>query len=298
MQQDADAGVRARNIFADSLHRKTGRAGREFFRAWQAVCRQAHCQGTPWRHIPAHCLCRVTGNSGWQGIFTREPWCLQAGTLSGNPLAMVAGIKTLEILDRPGAYEGMTEKTKRLTDGLLQAGRDAGHEVTGGCISGELSVQTCTTCSLPCSSHNPQVVRLGVNLEWTMQMQSVPRKLQLDSERSALHHVPEFPCHACCSWRETSAQPRSWSLACCAESAHGGVQLQMFSAQAFCFAAMQGFLMFRALSWFCPGNSEACFTCLVSLWATSEPCWQSRTDILYACSHVRFLLPPRTCDQL
>ena len=57
--------------------------------------------------------------------------------MSGNPLAMVAGIKTLEILDRPGAYEGMTEKTKRLTDGLLQAGRDAGHEVTGGCISGE-----------------------------------------------------------------------------------------------------------------------------------------------------------------
>lgn len=31
----------------------------------------------------------------------------QAGTLSGNPLAMVAGIKTLEILDRPGeAREG------------------------------------------------------------------------------------------------------------------------------------------------------------------------------------------------
>jgi glutamate-1-semialdehyde 2,1-aminomutase len=29
----------------------------------------------------------------------------QAGTLSGNPLAMVAGIKTLEILSRPGAYD-------------------------------------------------------------------------------------------------------------------------------------------------------------------------------------------------
>lgn len=64
---------------------------------------------------------------------------------------MVAGIKTLEILDRPGAYEGMTEKTQRLTDGLLQAGRDAGHEVTGGCISGQLSFQTCT---LPCPSHS------------------------------------------------------------------------------------------------------------------------------------------------
>ena len=68
---------------------------------------------------------------------SRLSFGVQAGTLSGNPLAMVAGIKTLEILDRPGAYEGMTEKTKRLTEGLLQAGRDAGHEVTGGCISGE-----------------------------------------------------------------------------------------------------------------------------------------------------------------
>jgi glutamate-1-semialdehyde 2,1-aminomutase len=29
----------------------------------------------------------------------------QAGTLSGNPLAMTAGIKTLEILNRPGTYE-------------------------------------------------------------------------------------------------------------------------------------------------------------------------------------------------
>ncbi len=63
-------------------------------------------------------------------------WHVQAGTLSGNPLAMVAGIKTLEILDRPGAYEYMTKITKRLTDGILKAGRDAGHEVTGGCISG------------------------------------------------------------------------------------------------------------------------------------------------------------------
>lgn len=45
---------------------------------------------------------------------------LQAGTLSGNPLAMVAGIKTLEILGRDGAYEHLDKITKRwvLTAGL------------------------------------------------------------------------------------------------------------------------------------------------------------------------------------
>lgn len=64
---------------------------------------------------------------------------LQAGTLSGNPLAMTAGLKTLEILDRPGAYEHLEKVTGRLIEGILQAGRDAGHAVTGGHISGELT---------------------------------------------------------------------------------------------------------------------------------------------------------------
>jgi len=60
----------------------------------------------------------------------------QAGTLSGNPLAMVAGIKTLEILGRPGAYEHLDAVTGRLINGLLDAGRAAGHALTGGHISG------------------------------------------------------------------------------------------------------------------------------------------------------------------
>jgi glutamate-1-semialdehyde 2,1-aminomutase len=60
----------------------------------------------------------------------------QAGTLSGNPLAMISGLKTLEILDRPGAYEHLDKVTGRLIQGILQAGRDAGHAVCGGHISG------------------------------------------------------------------------------------------------------------------------------------------------------------------
>lgn len=65
---------------------------------------------------------------------------MQAGTLSGNPLAMTAGLKTLEILDRPGAYEHLEKITGRLIEGILQAGRDAGHAVTGGHISGKSGV--------------------------------------------------------------------------------------------------------------------------------------------------------------
>lgn len=60
----------------------------------------------------------------------------QAGTLSGNPLAMTAGIKTLELLQRPGTYEHLEAVTTKLVNGLLAIAREAGHEVGGGSISG------------------------------------------------------------------------------------------------------------------------------------------------------------------
>ena len=59
----------------------------------------------------------------------------QAGTLSGNPLAMTAGIKTLELLRQPGTYERLEATTKRLIAGILEAGRAAGLPITGGSIS-------------------------------------------------------------------------------------------------------------------------------------------------------------------
>jgi glutamate-1-semialdehyde 2,1-aminomutase len=50
----------------------------------------------------------------------------QAGTLSGNPLAMIAGIKTLEELQKPGVYENLREKTNKLSEGLKEAAKKAG----------------------------------------------------------------------------------------------------------------------------------------------------------------------------
>ncbi|HIK36767.1 MAG TPA: glutamate-1-semialdehyde 2,1-aminomutase [Geminocystis sp. M7585_C2015_104] len=60
----------------------------------------------------------------------------QAGTLSGNPLAMTAGIKTLELLQKPGTYEYLEKITNKLITGLLEIARKAGHQVSGGNISG------------------------------------------------------------------------------------------------------------------------------------------------------------------
>jgi len=45
----------------------------------------------------------------------------QAGTLSGNPLAMSAGLATLELLSDRGAYEELEEKAGYLAEGLRQA---------------------------------------------------------------------------------------------------------------------------------------------------------------------------------
>lgn len=59
----------------------------------------------------------------------------QAGTLSGNPLAMTAGIKTLELLQKPGTYETLDKITQQLSEGLLKIAQEAGHQVCGGHIS-------------------------------------------------------------------------------------------------------------------------------------------------------------------
>jgi glutamate-1-semialdehyde 2,1-aminomutase len=50
----------------------------------------------------------------------------QAGTLSGNPLAMAAGQATLEILEEPGAYDSLEKSSARLAGGLKEAAAAAG----------------------------------------------------------------------------------------------------------------------------------------------------------------------------
>jgi glutamate-1-semialdehyde 2,1-aminomutase len=54
----------------------------------------------------------------------------QAGTLSGNPVAMAAGIATLKEIRQPGFYDALDEKSERLTAGLRSSAEQIGIEIT------------------------------------------------------------------------------------------------------------------------------------------------------------------------
>ncbi len=53
----------------------------------------------------------------------------QAGTLSGNPLAMTAGIETLKLLREEGYYQKLEERSAFLAEGIRRIAKDAGHPV-------------------------------------------------------------------------------------------------------------------------------------------------------------------------
>jgi len=60
----------------------------------------------------------------------------QAGTLSGNPVAVAAGITTLKLIQAPGFYEALSAQTARLVSGLSDAARDAGVAFCGNSVGG------------------------------------------------------------------------------------------------------------------------------------------------------------------
>ena len=62
-----------------------------------------------------------------------EGWLMQLGTLSGNPIAAVAGLKTMEILRRPGSYERLRQTGRTLQNMQAEALRRAGipHRICG-----------------------------------------------------------------------------------------------------------------------------------------------------------------------
>jgi glutamate-1-semialdehyde 2,1-aminomutase len=64
----------------------------------------------------------------------------QAGTLSGNPVAVAAGMSTLKIIQQPGFYEHLGAQTKKLTDGLSAAAKDAGEAFCADAIGGMFGI--------------------------------------------------------------------------------------------------------------------------------------------------------------
>ena len=60
----------------------------------------------------------------------------QAGTLSGNPVAVAAGLKTLDLISRPGFFERLAERTTELTIGLRRAAQDTGLAFSSASLGG------------------------------------------------------------------------------------------------------------------------------------------------------------------
>ena len=60
----------------------------------------------------------------------------QAGTLSGNPVAMSAGLKNLELISAPGFFDAVTEKTRKLVEGLKNKAKIAGIPLTTNQVGG------------------------------------------------------------------------------------------------------------------------------------------------------------------
>ena len=60
----------------------------------------------------------------------------QAGTLSGNPVAVAAGMTTLKLIQAPGFYEALSAQTARLVAGLTNAAREAGVAFCGNSVGG------------------------------------------------------------------------------------------------------------------------------------------------------------------
>jgi glutamate-1-semialdehyde 2,1-aminomutase len=64
----------------------------------------------------------------------------QAGTLSGNPLAMAGGLATLEILNETGAYDALEQRSSDLAEGLIDAADAAGVPVAVNRVGSMLTV--------------------------------------------------------------------------------------------------------------------------------------------------------------
>ncbi len=60
----------------------------------------------------------------------------QAGTLSGNPVAVAAGLATLDLVQQPDFYEHLSVLARQLTEGLEQAGQYHGVEFSAQSIGG------------------------------------------------------------------------------------------------------------------------------------------------------------------
>jgi len=70
----------------------------------------------------------------------------QAGTLSGNPVAVAAGLATLKLIQVPGFYASLTQKTKLLCDGLSEVAKKHGIAFSAQSVGGMFGVYFRASC--------------------------------------------------------------------------------------------------------------------------------------------------------
>lgn len=75
----------------------------------------------------------------------------QAGTLSGNPVAVTAGLKTLELIQAPDFHAKLTAQTQKLVDGLKAGAKEAGVLFNAQSVGGMFGLYFCEKC--PTSYH-------------------------------------------------------------------------------------------------------------------------------------------------
>ena len=64
----------------------------------------------------------------------------QAGTLSGNPVAVAAGLTTLQLVQQPGFYEHLAARTRQFVEGLCAVARDQGVNLSAQSVGGTFGV--------------------------------------------------------------------------------------------------------------------------------------------------------------
>ncbi|MDD2933901.1 MAG: glutamate-1-semialdehyde 2,1-aminomutase [Methylotenera sp.] len=70
----------------------------------------------------------------------------QAGTLSGNPVAVTAGLETLKLIQAPDFHAKLSAQTKKLVDGLMAAAKEAGVVFSAQSVGGMFGLYFCEKC--------------------------------------------------------------------------------------------------------------------------------------------------------
>ncbi len=70
----------------------------------------------------------------------------QAGTLSGNPVAVTAGLATLKLIQTPGFHEKLAAQTKKLVDGMVAAAKEAGVVFSAQSVGGMFGLYFSEKC--------------------------------------------------------------------------------------------------------------------------------------------------------